>query len=100
MSCVDFDGSTFVATKDEARLSTQLEAVRALMCAGEWRSLSGISGLVGAPEASVSSRLRDLRKPKHGAWRVERKRLVAGLHLYRMLPPLPDGQLKLLEVSK
>ena len=97
---VMFDGVTYDATLDEARLTGQLAKVRDLMADGNWRLLSGIAGHIGAPEASISARLRDLRKPKFGGFTVERQRFFGGLYMYRVLPPEQDGQLSLLEVSK
>jgi len=38
--------------------------------------------MVQAPEASVSARLRDLRKAKFGGYRVERQRVREGRGLY------------------
>jgi hypothetical protein len=81
--CIDFsrtyfDGETYDPELDKARLGVQVRAVRALMLDGEWRTLAEIAGLVHAPEASVSARLRDLRKPRFGAMTVERRRRGEG----------------------
>lgn len=69
-----FDGQTFEESKDAVRLTQQLTRVRKLMADGLWRSLKEISEAVDAPEASVSARLRDLRKKKFGGRNVERRR--------------------------
>ncbi|TAL40788.1 MAG: hypothetical protein EPN91_12340 [Salinibacterium sp.] len=84
-----FSGSTIDPTLDEVRLSEQLGAVVAIMRDGEWRTLAELAELVSAPEASVSARLRDLRKPRFGAWTVERRRVPEGngLHQYRAVKP-------------
>jgi hypothetical protein len=81
-----FSGNTYDPEQDQSRLAVQLVAVREVMRDGRWRTLETISGLVGAPEASVSARLRDLRKARFGSWTVERRRIVAGagLHEYRV----------------
>lgn len=100
MTVVAFDGATYVASLDQSRLSNQLTRVVSLMADGEWRTLGAIADLVDAPEASVSARLRDLRKPKFGGWRVERSRVGDGLHVYRLLLPVPAEQMSLLEVEK
>jgi hypothetical protein len=84
---IAFDGETYDPELDKHRLAAQLQAVRAAMLDGNWRTLAWISGRVGAPEASVSARLRDLRKPRFGAYVVERRRLERGLHEYRVLEP-------------
>jgi biotin operon repressor len=80
-----FKGSTFVPERDGARLSSQLAKVKDLMLDGEWRSLETIAELTGSPEASVSARLRDLRRM---GYVVERRFINKGLHLYAVrLPP-------------
>lgn len=78
------DGATFDAEKDGKRLAKQQTAVRDLMLDGQWRTLGRIATEVGAPEASVSARLRDLRKARNGSHLVERRRLGKGLHEYRV----------------
>jgi hypothetical protein len=82
----DFDGVTFDDKKDGARLNKQLRKVFDLMSDGRWRTLDEISSSVGAPMQSVSARLRDLRKPKHGSHTIERKSLGKGLFSYRLIP--------------
>ena len=83
-----FDGHTFDPTVDAERLTVQLGRVRTLMQDGAWRTLAEISRLVESPEASVSARLRDLRKERFGGWLVERRRRQdgKGLHEYRASP--------------
>lgn len=85
-----FGGSTYDADQDEARLTGQLGAVFGIMKDGEWRTLSRIAELIWsktgalASEASISARLRDLRKVKFGGHKVERRRRSAGLWEYRV----------------
>ena len=67
-----FDGKTYDAQRDYERLKGQLGKVHDLMADGQWRSLKRIALSVGGSEASVSSRLRDLRKPKYGSRVIER----------------------------
>lgn len=78
-----FDGETCDDKLDGPRLRHQLERVREYMLAifPTWKSLSEISVELGRlypctrfPEASVSARLRDLRKPKFGGYTVKSKR--------------------------
>lgn len=88
--CIDFsrayfDGETIDPDLDNSRLGVQFAAVRALMLDGQWRTLADISALAHAPEASVSARLRDLRKPRFGAKTVERRRRGEGLWEYRLV---------------
>lgn len=81
----DFDGKTYDADRDRSRLSVQLHRVKAIMGDGHWRTLASIAEIVNAPEASVSARLRDLRKNKNGAHVVERRYVRRGLHEYRLV---------------
>jgi len=68
--------------------------VFALMSDGVFRSLAGIAHATGFPEASISARLRDFRRPKFGGYTVERRRGgFGGSHEYRLLV----GQMELLK---
>lgn len=89
-----FGGYTFSETLDGDRLRIQLHAVWNFMFDEHWDTLHSISVAVGAPEASVSARLRDFRKPKFGGHIVERQRIPNGngLHIYRLRKRSPvDG---------
>lgn len=81
-----FDGETFDADLDQGRLGQQMLDVLAVIRDGRWHSLAEISQQTGHPEASVSARLRDLRKARFGGHRVERRRsgAQAGTHEYRI----------------
>lgn len=82
-----FDGETYAAEHDKDRLSTQLERVKRLMLDGRWRTLSAIAHITQGTEASVSARLRDLRKERFGSHTVERQALgerKRGLFQYRL----------------
>ena len=76
-----FDGEGLTAS-DHKRLHCQLEAVRGLMLDGRWRTLPEISQATGAPPASVSARLRDLRKAKFGGHAVFRRRVAGAVGLF------------------
>ncbi len=82
-----FDGETYEPKLDHERLGQQLGDVKALMSDGHWRPLDEIAATTGHPQASVSARLRDLRKEKFGGWTVERRRVPDGhgLHEYRVV---------------
>lgn len=82
----DRDGETYEAEFDYTRLNKQMLAVYNVIKDGQWHTLGGIADVSGAPEASVSARLRDLRKPRFGGLIIERKRLpsLPGLWLYRL----------------
>jgi hypothetical protein len=79
-----FRGKTYEPAKDEARLKTQLERVRALCLDGRWRTLHEIAEAVHGSEAGVSARLRDLRRQRFGGFLVERRRVSGGLHEYKV----------------
>lgn len=80
-----FDGATFDAERDGSRLRAQLNRVLTAMRDGQWRTLAQLAESAEAPEASVSARLRDLRKPKFGGYTVERRYVSAGLFEYRVV---------------
>lgn len=83
-----FGGVTFSVQHDGPRLAHQLDTVRDYMLShGDWRTLNEVSEALGFPPASVSARLRDLRKKNFGGYRVERRRRgepKAGLFEYRV----------------
>lgn len=85
MAGLHFDGATYDAARDCTRLAEQTQAVFAIMKDGQFRTLSHISRMTGAPEASVSARLRDLRKPRFGGHTVNRQYLRRGLYQYQLL---------------
>ena len=71
---IDFDGKTYTKEHDQGRLKRQLNLVFDLMKDANWRTLSEISARTNCPEASISARLRDLRKAKFGQHSVKRQR--------------------------
>lgn len=84
-----FLGSTYDKPRDHKRLSTQLIRVESLMVDGKWRTLEQINNDLEQvhtdskfPGASISARLRDLRR--HG-YVVERRYVGSGQHEYRLL---------------
>lgn len=81
---VAFDGATYDPEKDHKRLRGQLERVYSLMQDNRWRTLSQIADEAGGSEASISARLRDLRKEQYGGHVIERERVSGGLFRYRM----------------
>jgi hypothetical protein len=80
-----FGGDTFSEKQDGDRLRAQSGRVWRLMIDGEWRALGDIAQATGDPPASISARLRDCRKARFGAHKVERRRLPRGLFLYRLV---------------
>ena len=81
-----FDGITYDHRLDQARLTGQLLRVFELMRDGKWFTLERLREICGGTTQSLSARLRDLRKPRFGAYTVERRRRTAGTWEYRLVP--------------
>jgi hypothetical protein len=79
------DGKTYDHERDGRRLSKQHNRVFAAMKDGAWRTLGALSAATGDPEASVSARLRDLRKERFGGHGVDRRHAGNGLFEYRLI---------------
>lgn len=79
-----FQGNTFSPKLDQVRLTGQLKRVRDYLESGEWKTLTEISKATGDPEASCSARIRDLRKPSHGFYTVDRRRRTVGQWEYQL----------------
>jgi hypothetical protein len=79
-----FDGATFNRDRDENRLRRQLDAVRRSMLSGGWWTLARLATAAQGSEASVSARLRDLRKQKFGAYDIERRYVANGVWEYHL----------------
>ena len=96
---IQFDGRTFDQARDGERLTSQLQDVIAVMAAGSWWTLAMLAKETRHPEASISARLRDLRKPTICArlgryFRVESDPPEAGgTWHYRLIPmhPIEDA---------
>lgn len=84
-----FGGVTYDPEQDRDRLLTQLGRVRDVMFDGQWHTLAELVVKCGGSDASVSARIRDLRKKRFGAYHVESKRIREGLWVYKL--ELPDG---------
>lgn len=76
-----FDGATYNHQRDYARLNAQCRRVAEKMADGQPHTLRELSAKTGDPEASVSARLRDLRK---AGFNIEREYVAAGQWKYRM----------------
>lgn len=85
-----FGGETYDEARDGARLRGQLAATFSVMSDGQERTLlelaAAVRKLTGkrASEASVSARLRDMRKTKYGGHLVEHRNDGGGLWYYRL----------------
>jgi len=76
-------GDTYDAARDESRLNRQMRDVFRIVSDEDWHTLEELAQATGHPEASVSARLRDLRKRRFGGHTVERTYLGSGLWAYR-----------------
>lgn len=82
-----FDGATFEPARDGERLARQMADVTACMTDGRWHTLAEIAEATGHPEASVSARIRDLRKSRWGNRTVQRRfDSPSSLWRYRLVP--------------
>lgn len=79
------DGQTYDHGRDGLRLAAQHQRVLAYMSNGRWWTLRELAQATGDPEASISARLRDLRKPKFGSYKVAREYVERGLFRYRLV---------------
>lgn len=82
-----FGGNTYEPEYDQQRLGKQLMRVKKLMMDNRWRTLQEIERVTGYPQASISARLRDLRKKRFGSYEVLRRRhgeAARGLFEYRL----------------
>lgn len=87
------DGETFDADLDSKRLGKQMLLVLGCMQDRGWRTLSEIRVITQAPEASISARLRDVRKRWGEGAMESRRRASAGLEsgLWEFRVNLPEG---------
>ena len=80
-----FDGDDYQHERDFTRLKKQAERIYSFVADSKWTTLREISAATGAPEASVSACLRDLRKPKYGGHTVEKRYVGGGIYQYRVI---------------
>ncbi len=69
---------------DFRKMAKQLKAVYGVMKDGRWRTLAEIAFHAGAPEASVSARIRDLER-LNGIVHMKRKAKQGSLFEYRLI---------------
>lgn len=69
-----FSGTSYDARFDYSRLNAQLRRVYDAVKDGAWLTLAEIETITNDPQASISSRLRDLRKLEYGSHIVDRRR--------------------------
>jgi hypothetical protein len=91
------DGDTYDPALDKDRLNKQLGRVYVVLAEGGWFTLAQVALYSNHlrsdggrdSEASVSARIRDLRKDKFGGYRVDNRRVAGGLWEYRLRPRSP-----------
>lgn len=93
-----FNGADYQPQRDDPRLLSQHEKVKAFMLSGRPHTLQEIADAIDEPAASISAQLRHLRKPRFGGWIVDRQYLGDGLYSYSMraAPKLAPKQLVLI----
>jgi hypothetical protein len=82
---LEFDGETYEPKRDHQRLASQYDRVFKAMRDGRWRTPQEIERLTDCSWASISARLRDMRKEKFGQHRVNREYVGNGLYMYQLL---------------
>ncbi len=80
----EFGGATYDEKRDGSRLKAQLDRVRSVMLRNSWMTLEQLAEQAEAPQASVSARIRDLRKLQFGGYTIEREYVSRGLFKYRI----------------
>jgi hypothetical protein len=87
------DGDTFDPALDGKRLGPQMIRVLRSMLDQKWRTLAEIKEITTDPEASISARLRDVRKRWGEGAMESRRRASAGLEsgLWEFRVNLPEG---------
>jgi hypothetical protein len=82
-----FDGQTYEPEQDQTRLTTQFLRVKKLLLTTPGRKyppaeLCRLTGTNALQWASVSARVRDLRKPRFGGWDIRAERVRRGEWVY------------------
>lgn len=84
----DRGGATYEHEEDYVRLNKQASDVWRAMFDRRWHTLNELQMVTGHPQASISARIRDFRKPQFGAHTVDRIRITGGLFSYRLIPSI------------
>lgn len=92
----DRDGDTFDPKVDRRPLNAQAQRVWDSIAGAGWLTLAELAADTGDPEASISARLRDFKKPRFGAHAVDKRRRDGGrVYEYRLIPAGTDPTLPL-----
>ena len=82
----DFDGDDYVADRDNARLTNQIDKVRMYMENAGYLTVKQIAADLKQPEPSVSAQIRNLRKDRFGARTVNREYRGDGCYAFKLEP--------------
>ncbi len=94
---VRFNGPSYNAARDNARLTGQVLRIFDLMKDAQWRTLREIAEATNDPESSISAQLRHLRKERFGSHVVDKRHRgdpANGLYEYQLLAPPPNAEAK------
>lgn len=83
-----FNGSDYIRSKDDVRLTGQILRVFNCMSDGVFRTLGEIEAITGDPQASISAQLRHLRKERFGSHEINKRRrgeIENGLFEYQLV---------------
>lgn len=80
----DRDGSTFSRSRDGVRLNEQCQDVFNFLSDNCWHTLREAHERTGHPEASISARIRDLKKERFGGFKISKRYINNGLWQYKM----------------
>lgn len=64
---------------------TQLDKVLQILQLGSWVTLYYMASLIGASDAGISARVRDLRKSKHGGHTIIKRKISKSTYQYRLV---------------
>lgn len=67
-----------------SRIARQREVIWKFMRHGHQLTLAELEKLSGYPQASISARIRDFRKPEFGGHTIDREYLGGGVYGYRL----------------
>jgi hypothetical protein len=88
------EGTGYEAKYDEQRITSQRDTVKQVLLLAAhhdaWMTLGELARKTKYPEASISARIRDMRKPRYGGYTVEKRRVgnpARGLWEYRLTLP-------------
>ena len=69
-----FNGSDYVPSYDQKRLTKQIYIIKDLMLKSGFVTLQDIENVTGFPQASISAQLRNLKKERFGGYILEKRR--------------------------